>query len=77
MNALCAFVKFCKDSLTGIGHGANGVNKTPPFLYFPIGKAGKRTIAHMPIAEWLSFSNLDNYNCKLQNEKEIFNLSAQ
>ncbi len=45
--------KLCKDCLTGIGHGANGVNKTPPFLYFSIAKGVTKTIADeiWPIAD--------------------------
>jgi hypothetical protein len=48
----------------------NGVNQTPPFLHFPIAKGGTKTIAHLPIAEGLSFRSLERriYNCKLRNE---------
>ncbi len=38
----------------------NGVNKTPPFIYFPIAKDGTRT-THLPIAEGCSFRSL--YRC--------------
>jgi hypothetical protein len=34
----------------------NDVNKTLPFLYFPIAKGGTKTIAHLSIAEGLSFA---------------------
>ncbi len=75
VNALC-ICKVCKDSLTGIGHGANCDNKTPPFLYFPIAKAGTRTIAHMPIAEGLSFSYLQQIftivNCRMKKKDLIY-----
>jgi hypothetical protein len=50
----------------------NGVNKTLPFLHFPIAKGGTKTIAHLPIAEGSSFLCFDrrNYNCKLRNGKK-------
>jgi hypothetical protein len=53
-------------------------NKMPPFLHFSIAKGGKKTIAHLSIAEGMSFRRLDRciYNCKLRNEKKI-NPSAQ
>ncbi len=49
----------------------NGVIKTP--LLFPTDKGGTKTIAHLPIAEGLSFGSLDRriYDYKLQNEKKI------
>ncbi len=52
----------------------NGVNKMPPFLHFPIAKGGTKTIAHLPIAEGLSFRSLDRriYDCKLWNENFFF-----
>jgi hypothetical protein len=51
----------------------NGVNKTLPFLYFPIAKGGTKTISHLSIAEGLSFRSLDRciYDCKLRNEKDL------
>ncbi len=51
----------------------SSVNKTLPFLYFPIVKGGTKTIAHLSIAEGLSFWSLDRciYNCKLRNEKDL------
>jgi hypothetical protein len=57
----------------------NGVNKTPPFLHFPIAKGETRTIAQLPIAEGLSFRILDRriYDCKMRNEKKKFKKSAQ
>jgi hypothetical protein len=32
-----------------------GVNKMPPFLHYPIAKGGRKTIAHLQIAEGLGF----------------------
>jgi hypothetical protein len=48
----------------------SGVNKTSPFLHFPIAKGGTKIIEHLPIAEglsFLSFKRVDRriYNCKL------------
>jgi hypothetical protein len=50
----------------------NGVNKTPPFIHFRIGKGKTRTIEHWPIVEGLSFQSLDRhiYYGKLRNEKD-------
>jgi hypothetical protein len=33
---------------------SNSVNKTPPFLHFPLPKAEQRPFPHMPIAEEFS-----------------------
>ena len=57
----------------------NGVNKTPPFLHFPIAKGGTKTIAHLLIAEGLSFRSLDRriYDCKLRNEKDFFQVRSE
>ncbi len=57
----------------------SGVNKTLPFLYFPIAKGGKKTIAHLSIAEGLSFRSLDRCicDCKLRNEKDLKVLSCE
>jgi hypothetical protein len=63
---LCAFVNCAK----------TGINKTPPFLHFPIAKGGTKTIAHLPIAEGFSFrSSLDRsiYKCKLRSKNKKFN----
>jgi hypothetical protein len=54
MNAL-HLCKLRKDCFTGTGQWHNGVNKAPTFLNFPIAKGGKKTIAHLSIAEGLSF----------------------
>jgi hypothetical protein len=50
----------------------NGVNKTPQFLLFSMANGGTKTIAHLSIAEGLSFVNLDRriYDCKLRNGKK-------
>ncbi len=62
--------KLFKDCLTEIGHGAMGVNKTPPFLNFPflhfLIASGTGTIAHLPIAEGLSLDRCFQ-DCKLRN----------
>ncbi len=52
----------------------NGVKKTPQFLLFSQAKGGKKTIAHLSIAEGSSFWSLDRLinDYKLQNEKKIF-----
>jgi hypothetical protein len=57
----------------------NGVNKMPQFFLFSIAKGGTKTIAHLSIVEGSSLLNLKRriYNCKLWNEKERFNPSAQ
>jgi hypothetical protein len=51
----------------------SNVNKTPPFLHFPIAKGGTKTIAQLSIAEGLNFRSLDRriYDCKLRNEKKM------
>jgi hypothetical protein len=69
--------KLHKDCLTGMGHGAM-VNKTPPFLHFPVAKSGTKSIANLPIAEGLSFRSLCRriYGGKLRNDKKIFNPSV-
>jgi hypothetical protein len=66
MNAL-HLCKLSKDCLSGNGHGV----MTPKFLNFPIDKGGTKTIAHLSIAEGLSFRSLDRriYVCKLRIEK--------
>jgi hypothetical protein len=54
MNAphLC---KLRKIILLALAMAQFGVNKTPPFLHFPIANGGRKTIAHFQIAEKLSF----------------------
>jgi hypothetical protein len=56
-----------------------GVKKTRQFLLFSMAKGGTWTIAHLSIAEGLSFRSLDRriYDYKLRNEKKRFNPSAQ
>jgi hypothetical protein len=50
----------------------NAVNKMPPFLHFPIAKGGTKTIAHLSIAEGLSFGSLDGaftiVNCGMKKK---------
>ncbi len=50
----------------------DSVNKTPPFLHFPIAKGGTKTIAYLLIDEGLSFRSSDRRinDCKWQNEKK-------
>jgi hypothetical protein len=43
---LRSFVNFAKTVLPALAMRKNGVYKTPPFLHFPIAKAGTKTIAH-------------------------------
>jgi hypothetical protein len=50
----------------------NGVKKTSQFLLFSQATGGKKTIAHLSIAEGSSFLSLDRliYDCKLRNERK-------
>jgi hypothetical protein len=51
----------------------NGVIETPQFLLFPIAKGEKKTIAHLLIADGLSFFlsiERRTYDCELRNEKK-------
>ncbi len=44
------------------------LTKMTPFLHLPIAKGGTRSIAHLPVAEGLSFQSLD---CKLRKKKRF------
>jgi hypothetical protein len=52
---LRTFVNCAKTVLPALERWRKGVSKTPPFMHFPIAKCGTKTIAHLPIAEKLSF----------------------
>ncbi len=77
MNAtrLC---KLRKDYPTGIGNGAMVLTKRLHFFIFQLPKAEERPLHTLQTAEGLSFWSLDRriYNCKLQNEKKIYNPSV-
>jgi hypothetical protein len=68
---LCTFVNCARLSYRH-WQWRNGDSKTPPFLHFPIVKAGAKTIGHLPIAEGLSFRSLDRhiYDYKLRKKKK-------
>jgi hypothetical protein len=55
---LLSFCKLHRDCLTGIGHGKMVLTNACIFYFF-IAKSGTKTIAHLPIAEGLSFRSLD------------------
>jgi hypothetical protein len=59
--------------MRGLGQGTMVLKKA--FIYSFSNSQRQRAIAHLPIAEGLSFRSFDRgiYNSKLQNEKKRFN----